>query len=193
MKDIAMGAFDAIQPFSTLRLEPRSNLDPPVLQPLAIPAAEVLRERRGVDGAGGVTVAAAASIHPLTPAGLARAPTPPAASAVDIAMGAAEPGASGPRLAPPRSAAATTTMIQRSEVAEKAKEPPPEAKAPPLPYGPDPERVRQLIDWFVSRNEFLPVTFVYRQAGDLRETTPTRSSGKAVASARAVRALYQTD
>ncbi|GGD16626.1 hypothetical protein [Aureimonas glaciei] len=184
-----MGAFDAIQPLSPLRLETRTDLA--ALQPVPIPIAEIVRESR-TDAVDTGPVQATPSVHPLTATGLSQSPTPPTASSLDIAIQEAEPALSVPWLATPLVAAATTS-VEASGATETAAAPQKPADAAPLPYGPDPERVRHLIDWFVSRNEFLPVTFAYRQAGDLRETVPARSAGRAVAAARAVSALYQTD
>lgn len=112
----------------------------------------------------------------------------------------AETSAASPRLPPPRDAAHSTTLSERSAVA-RAEGPRrmtsaecgadvPDPKAEPLPYGADPVRIRALVEEIVNDRAFVPFTFQYRQAGDLVPVAPGESA-KPYASVRQVNAIYK--
>ncbi|BDA85306.1 hypothetical protein Sa4125_28480 [Aureimonas sp. SA4125] len=190
-----MGAFDAIQPLSAVRPERRPEPDPAPVQAAAVQTAHLSGDARVETAIASVdeTWVLPHSAVSLTPEALSSGPTPPTSSTLDIAMKAAEPGAAGSRLTGLGDTWSLATVPQNNDKVEKQAASAAKAENVVLPYGPDPERVRHLIDWFISRNEFLPITFAYRQAGDLRETVSVRSSTKGIVSVGAVKDLYRSD
>ena len=107
-----------------------------------------------------------------------------------------------PRLAPPLAAAHYVTMIEKPEASAEPPRPgadgvmpAPAAEAdrtedaPPLPYGADAARIRQLVDGMIDERAVVPLLFQYRQPGDLvaAQTKPESSAP----STRRVAAVYK--